>query len=267
MAGDSNSGSLRAPRSGLSTALLAVFFLAAFVIFVVLGIWQVERRAWKLALIERVEQRVHAPATPAPGPDAWLSVDAAADEYRHVSLAGEYQHDKETLVQAVTEKGSGFWVLTPLRLADDTSVLVNRGFVPTENRALAAHGGPVPQGLVSVTGLLRLSEPGGGFLRSNDAAGDRWFSRDVAAIAAARGLARTAPYFVDADAGAWVLPEAPIGGLTVISFHNSHLVYALTWFGMALLTLVGAGIWIREERRFRRLLRHHHDQLPSRPMP
>ncbi|MCZ2495899.1 SURF1 family protein [Xylophilus sp. Kf1] len=248
----SNQRSARAPRSTLTTALLAVFFLAAFSVFVALGIWQVERRAWKLALIERVEERVHAPATPAPGPDTWFTVNTAADEYRHVSLAGEFLHDKETLVQAVTEKGAGFWVLTPLRRADGYSVLVNRGFVPTENRALADHGGAAPQGLVSVTGLLRLSEPGGGFLRSNDAAGDRWFSRDVAAIAAARDEPRIAPYFIDADAGAWAAPAAPIGGLTVVSFHNSHLVYALTWFGMALLTLVGAGIWGREVLRSRR---------------
>jgi len=249
---ESNPRSVRAPRSNLVTASLAVFFLAAFVVFVLLGSWQVQRRTWKLALIERVEERVHAPATPAPGPDSWFSVNAAADEYRHVSLAGEFLHDKETLVQAVTEKGSGFWVMTPLRLADGNSVLVNRGFVPAENRLLTAHGGAVPQGLVSVTGLLRLTEPGGGFLRSNDAAGDRWFSRDVAAIAAARGELRVAPYFIDADAGAWAVPTAPIGGLTVVSFHNSHLVYALTWFGMALLTLVGAGIWAREENRARR---------------
>lgn len=252
MADESTSRSVRAPRSGLTTASLAVFFLAAFVVFILLGNWQVQRRAWKLALIERVEERVHAPATPAPAPDEWPAVNAAADEYRHVSLAGEFQHDKETLVQAVTEKGSGFWVMTPLRMADGNSVLVNRGFVPTENRPLTAHGGAVPQGLVSVTGLLRLTEPGGGFLRSNDAAGDRWFSRDVAAIAAARGELRVAPFFVDADAGAWAAPAAPIGGLTVVSFHNSHLVYALTWFGMALLTLVGAVIWLREEIRSRR---------------
>lgn len=251
MAIESNPRSARAPRSKLTTASLAVFFLAAFVVFVLLGSWQVQRRTWKLALIERVEERVHAPAAPAPGPDSWSSVNAAADEYRHVSLAGEYQHDKETLVQAVTEKGSGFWVMTPLRLADGNSVLVNRGFVPTENRTLTAHGGAAPQGLVSVTGLLRLSEPGGGFLRSNDAADDRWFSRDVAAIAAARGESRVAPYFVDADAGAWAAPTAPVGGLTVVSFHNSHLVYALTWFGMAALTLVGACIWAREALRGR----------------
>ena len=45
-----------------------------------------------------------------------------------------------------------------------------------------------------------MTEPQGGFLRSNDPAHDRWYSRDVAAIAAARGLHDVTPFFVDADA-------------------------------------------------------------------
>ncbi|WPB59328.1 SURF1 family protein [Xylophilus sp. GOD-11R] len=252
MAGASLQRGARAPRSKTTAALLAVFFLAAFVAFVLLGSWQVQRRAWKLDLIERVEQRVHAAPTPAPGPDAWAGVSAATDEYRHVTLAGVFLHQKEALVQATTVKGGGFWVLTPFDIGDGTTVLVNRGFVAPENRALASHGGDRPVGLTTVTGLLRMTEPGGGFLRKNDPAGDRWYSRDVAAIAAARGLDRTAPYFVDADAAVWASADEPVGGLTVISFPNSHLVYAVTWFGLAALTVVGAFIWLREERRPRR---------------
>ena len=62
-------------------------------------------------------------------------------------------------------------------------------------------------------------------------AADRWFSRDVAAIAQARGLGDVAPYFIDAAAD----PSQPVpaGGLTVISLPNNHLVYALTWFVLA----------------------------------
>jgi surfeit locus 1 family protein len=78
-----------------------------------------------------------------------------------------------------------------------------------------------------------MSEPGGGFLRRNVPAEERWYSRDVAAIAARRGIAGAAPYFIDAEAApatdAW-----PRGGLTRLVFPNNHLVYALTWFGMAL---------------------------------
>lgn len=218
----------------------------AFAGFVALGTWQLERRAWKLDLIERVEQRVHAPAAPAPGPAQWPQVSAASDEYRHVRLSGTFLHDRETLVQAVTDLGSGFWVLTPLRMADGSTVLVNRGFVPPEVRERSARSASEPAGETTVTGLLRITEPGGGFLRKNDPAGDRWYSRDVQAIAAARGLERVAPYFVDAAA---TVPRTwPAGGLTVIAFHNNHFVYALTWYALALMA-AGAAWRLRRENR------------------
>ena len=86
---------------------------------------------------------------------------------------------------------------------------------------------PRSPGPVTVTGLLRMSEPGGAFLRANDPASDRWFSRDVAAIAASRGLDKVAPYFIDAERAPGE-SGLPVAGLTVIAFSNNHLVYALT---------------------------------------
>jgi surfeit locus 1 family protein len=216
--------------------------------FLTLGTWQVQRRTWKLALIERVEQRVHAPATPAPGPDRWPGMNIAEDEYRHVALTGTLLDDAETLVQASTELGAGFWVMTPLRLADGSVVLINRGFVPPERREPSAHGTRAPDRTLTIAGLLRKTEPGGGFLRANDAAAGRWYSRDVAAIGEARGLQRVAPYFVDADATPGAEPQAPVGGLTIIAFHNSHAVYAFTWYTLALMTIFGAWRVLREKR-------------------
>ncbi|PLC06328.1 hypothetical protein CY658_04655 [Variovorax sp. RO1] len=240
------------PRSVVTRAALAVCAVLAFAGFVALGTWQVERRAWKLDLIARVDQRVHAPATDAPAQSEWPTVNAANDEYRHVRLRGTFLHDKEALVQASTRLGAGFWVLTPLRTTDGSVVLVNRGFVPPEARERAARTAPEPQGDTTVAGLLRLTEPKGGFLRTNDPAADRWFSRDVQAIATARGLADVAPYFVDAEAGpapAQAAPTWPAGGLTVIAFPNSHLVYALTWYGLALMVLGAAWFVWRDDRR------------------
>jgi surfeit locus 1 family protein len=218
-----------------------------FCVFMMLGTWQVQRRAWKLDLIARVDQRVHAPAVPPPPPAEWSQVTAANSEYRHVRLTGTYLNNSETLVQALTELGAGDWVLTPLRLQDGSIVMVNRGFVPPERREGAAHGAGPATSAATVTGLLRITEPKGWFLRRNDAARNLWYSRDVQAIAAARGLGRVAPYFVDEEAG--VDSAAPVGGLTVIAFRNTHLVYAITWYGLALMVLVGAWIVIREERR------------------
>ncbi|MBP7001074.1 SURF1 family protein [Amaricoccus sp.] len=212
-------------------AVAGAAVLAAIALFLGLGVWQVERRAWKLDLIARVEARLAADPVPAPGPDAWRGLTRAADEYRRVEATGRFLHDRETAVLAVTEAGRGYWIVTPLATRDAT-ILVNRGFVPADRRDPATRPAGQAEGEVRVAGLLRLGEPGGGFLRANDPARDRWFSRDVAAIAAARGVLDPAPYFIDADA----TPNPgglPLGGLTVVRFRNAHLGYALTWFALA----------------------------------
>ena len=235
----------------LRLALLALALLACAG-FLALGSWQMQRLQWKLALIERVEQRVHAPPAAAPGPQEWPRRGMETDEYRRVTLRGTLLTAQSAKVQASTALGSGYWLITPLRADDGTHTLVNLGFLPAAERRSALP--PQPAAPFEVTGLLRMTEPGGGFLRENDPAAERWYSRDVAAIAAARGLADVAPYFVDADAASARRLDvgtgvAPVGGLTVISFHNSHLVYALTWYALALM-MAGACYWVvRDERR------------------
>ncbi|MBI5132593.1 MAG: SURF1 family protein [Rhodopseudomonas palustris] len=242
---DGKSASTRRPSLWITIpALVGVIGLIG------LGVWQIERREWKLALIDRVEQRIHAAPAPLPAVTAWPDVTAARDEYRPVSVTGRFLHDRETLVQAVTDFGGGFWVITPLRTHDGATVLINRGFVPQDQRARATRRSGEPVDSVTVTGLLRLTEPGGGFLRHNDPGADRWYSRDVAAIAQARDVGTVAPFFVDAD-GSLDAPGQPIGGLTVVRFPNNHLIYALTWFCLAfmlsgwLVVAFGGGLWRR----------------------
>ncbi|CAM3521485.1 SURF1 family protein [Bordetella flabilis] len=243
----------RVRRRPATLVCLAVVAVLLFSGFFALGTWQVQRRAWKLDLIARVDQRVHAPAVAAPGPDRWPQVSADSDEYRHVALVGRYLYAKETLVQASTALGSGYWVMTPLRQPDGAVVLVNRGFVPGDQRDRIAHPDTAARTDTTVTGLLRVTEPHGGFLRRNDPAGNRWYSRDVQAIAAARDLSDVAPYFVDAAADPHAAPDTwPVGGMTVIAFHNSHLVYAVTWYALALMVAGAAFYTVREERRPRR---------------
>jgi surfeit locus 1 family protein len=203
-------------------------------VLIALGVWQLERREWKLALIDRVEKRVHATPVAAPGPDAWARINAENSEYLHVTATGHFIAGRETLVRATTALGAGYWVMAPLRTDAGFVVLVNRGFVPPEKREPASRvyaGGDAP---VTITGLLRITEPKGGSLHANAPSENRWYSRDVNAIAQAQGLGNTAPYFIDADAASSA-NGGPVGGLTVIAFRNSHLVYAITWFTLALM--------------------------------
>lgn len=231
-------------RTAATRGVLAVILLLMALAGIGLGAWQVQRREWKHALIEAVDSRSTARPVAAPGPESWPGISAERAAYRRVTLEGRFDHSRETLVQAVTDLGGGYWVLTPL-VTDRFTVLVNRGFVPPAMRAATKRTAGNPAGQVRITGLLRITEPGGGFLRGNDALGDRWYSRDVTAIASARGLGRAAPYFIDADARA--NPGGyPVGGLTVIRFSDNHLVYALTWFALAIGCAWGAFmIWRR----------------------
>ncbi|MFB2552523.1 SURF1 family protein [Ensifer soli] len=208
--------------------LVLVPGLLLVAVFLGLGVWQVQRLAWKTALIARVEAGLAADPVAAPGPADWPALRADSDEYRRISVTGRYLPGADVLVQAVTQRGPGFWVMTPFETQAGWRLLVNRGFVPADRRA--AEDRPLPGGDRTVAGLLRMSQPGGGFLRRNDPAGGRWFSRDTAAIGATLRLGLAAPYFLDAERAGDGLP---LGGLTVVSFRNSHLSYALTWFALA----------------------------------
>ena len=257
------------PAKPLLVLTLLLVAASLFVGLLALGGWQIQRLGWKQALISRVEQQLQAPPVAAPGALEWAAINRSDDEYRRVQVTGQFDHSRETLVRASTVLGSGFWVLTPLQTASGFWLIINRGFIPNEQRERRADRRVT--GLQQVSGLLRLSEPGGSFLQANDSLAGRWYSRDVAAIASSTGLGKAgtepvAPYFVDAalvpgpigvapatgardkpDASAW-----PRAGLTVLNFHNNHVVYALTWFVLAAMVAAAAAYLIWTERLLRR---------------
>ncbi len=235
--------------------------VALFFGFVTLGTWQVQRRVWKLDLMERVEQRLH--ATPqslgSVAAAAAASSDPRAQEYQPVHATGQWIPGKTVFAQALTAIGSGFWVLSAMQTEDGRQVLVNRGFVP-DTLVNKVPLEPTANGSVRIEGLMRVSEPGGGFLRENNPANNKWYSRDVAAIATRLELQDALPFFIDLGipSNAHVNADAPApaangpwpqAGMTVVKFHNSHAVYALTWYGLALMVLLAAWLVVRHERR------------------
>ena len=149
------------PQPASRRRRLIAFLVLLVAVFLALGTWQVQRLSWKLDLIARVEARIHAAPVPAPSRNEWGGVNARDDEYRRVTATGLFEHDKSVLVQAVTALGAGFWVVTPLRLADGSAILVNRGFVPADKRDPAARlaseiaAGPVGDGSPAHHGARR----------------------------------------------------------------------------------------------------------------
>lgn len=242
---------MTALRSPVRSLLVpAVAALVALAILVSLGTWQLARLAWKNELVAQVAARIHAAPVPLPPRSAWPAMSAERDEYRRVTLTGTFRNTGETYLYHVAgdsrraadptrAQGQGFLVFTPFALAEGGTVLVNRGFVPTDRRDPATRAGGQIEGPATLSGLIRFPEPRSLLAASDDPARRQFYTRDVGAMAAAAGLgaASVAPFSVDADPmpGAGVLPQA---GETRLDFPNRHFEYALTWFGLAL-TLIG----------------------------
>src|SRR5262249_21967982 len=142
-----------------------IFALVAFVTFIALGTWQIQRKAWKEALIERLEQRLSAPPTDLPPPDRWARLDPIDDEFRHVKFAGALDSGSEALVYAGGSalrsdvSGPGYWVLAPVRLVAGGTVVVNRGFVPEGRQKEVVRSAGQMTGLVDMVGVMRWRQP------------------------------------------------------------------------------------------------------------
>lgn len=222
-----------------------LFTLLGLAILVALGTWQLQRLAWKNELIDRVEERLAAAPIAAPPPAAWEDLDLDALDYQPVGVRGHFLNERESHVFiGLTQPrgplgGPGYFILTPLVTADGWTVIVNRGFVPQERKDPATRLEGQVGGEVAVTGLLRRPEGRNPFTPPDDAAGNMWFTRDPAAIAAALALpGPVAPYMIDAAYDPSQPGGIPQGGESVVSFANNHLMYAVTWYGLAVVLLI-----------------------------
>jgi len=228
-------------RGGRTWLGLLLPTLVAFAILIGLGVWQIERKAWKEGLIADLTERLAAAPQALPPRGDWPALDAAHDEYRRVTFTAQFDNDKEALVFAsasgfrpdVADAGPGYWVFTPARLADGSIVIVNRGFVPDARKTPQTRAQGEVSGPVTLVGVMRWPDSRHWFTPNDDAAHSVWFLRDPAAIATAKGLGGSvAPFYVEQES------PAPPGGLPqpgklTVSLPDNHLQYALTWFGLA----------------------------------
>jgi len=241
-----------APASRRYPWLIALLGLAALAVLLALGTWQLQRLQWKEELIATIEARTQAAPLPLAEVEA-LYRSAGDVDYTPVTVTGTFHHDGERHFLATWQGKSGFFVYTPLELADGRLLLVNRGFVPYDLKDPAARPGGEGTGEVAVTGLARnpLGEKPSSLVPDNDPAKNIFYWKDRDAMAASAGLpdgAEMVPFFVDADAtpnpGGW-----PVGGVTLIALPNNHLQYAVTWYGLAaaLVGVLGVGLWRRRQ--------------------
>jgi surfeit locus 1 family protein len=209
---------------------LTLVALPAFGILIGLGLWQLDRLAWKTALIEERQMALARPAIEAPADDTAL----AKLDYQRVSLAGRFDHAHELHLAAISVKGDGgYRVLTPL-IRDDggSAVLVNRGWVPYAQKDPRTRGESLADGPIVLEGVAVRPRPKAMFDADNDPVRNDWYWIDLDAMAEATGRALS-PVIVNALPGLGVREGFPRAEPTEVRLVNNHFQYALTWFALA----------------------------------
>lgn len=238
----------------IMTWTFVVLMLALAATCAWLGNWQMQRLGEKEALIAVVDQRLGATPIAVPTAAQWPELDLEALNFQPVSLTGAFRYNQTvTVFTSLADakgpaSGPGYWVVTPFVLADGDTVFVNRGFIPQDYQEAAVTDGQGDEDQVTISGLLRPGEAVG-FMTPGPNMSDRveWV-RNPERLAAMvdPALAPFAPFYVDLPAGP--AGELPQGGETVVEFPNSHLGYAYTWYGFAIVAVVMLGFWFARQR-------------------
>lgn len=236
--------------------MAVLFGLLALVVLLALGTWQVQRLAWKEGLLATIAERMASPPKSVDEIERIVVSNTLPNvDYYPVRVAGTFRHAGERHFFATWKGKTGYYVYTPLRLADGRFVFVNRGFVPFDLKEPAKRPDSQPAGEVNVTGLSRnvLAAKPSWLVPDNDEAKNIFYWKDIRAMTATAGLpdgAVVLPFFIDADATA--NPGGlPVGGVTMIDLPNNHLQYALTWYGLAAALAGVLGVWLWRGRKQR----------------
>lgn len=199
-----------------------LFGLIGAAVLISLGMWQVQRLAWKEAILAEIAATVD-------GPPVAIAI-AMQDEgrkYTPVNATGTTLGPEVHVLVSRKQIGAGYRVITGLDLNDGTRVLLDRGFIRAVNK-----DDQRPPVALTLAGNLHVPDDRTSSTPANDEAGNIWFARDIADLAR---VLDTQPILIVARSDTGQGVEAmPLG---VEGIANDHLQYAITWFSLAIVWL------------------------------
>lgn len=214
--------------------------MAALILLVWLGNWQMRRLAWKEGLISHIEQRAKAAPVSLDKAEAlWRKTGDI--EYLRVRATGRFDHSNERHYFTSGHGQIGWNVYTPLKVTNGRIIMVNRGFVTDKHKSPKSRVAGQKTDEFTIIGLLRKPGKKGLFTPDNNVRKNEWYWRDLSGMIASIGekmSARSYPFFLDAGKGSRPAVKEPRAGTTRLKLTNKHLGYALTWYGLAA-TLIG----------------------------
>jgi cytochrome oxidase assembly protein ShyY1 len=219
--------------------------------FIGLGMWQRSRYHERTAENAVIKMAMDAAPVPIEGVDAVGAAVPKADRWKQVTLVGTFDAAHQFLARNHQNSGNpGFWVITPLTLGDGTSVLVNRGWIPTvsSDQQLSPPIPAAPAGKVTVTGRLEQSETKGNTGIRDVTAGlpaGQISLINTGALAAKTGLSLRGGY-------AEVITAQPADSSQITAVDAPSLdegPYLSYWFQWWLFAVIAVGAWVTIIRR------------------
>jgi len=213
-----------------------------------LGVWQLQRLAWKQDILAKIDQRIH--AEPVRPDTLHLQIQNREDvEYTRVRVRGYFDQDREIHFYAPGPEGPGWQLVTLFHETNGRLYFVNRGYVAQGRLAEAAR----PQGEAEITGLLRPYNRRNAFTPANNIAENQWYWYEYDAMRdyvyetwQQRNAVDLFPFVIEEEPSSG---SYPAGGVTILNIPNNHLQYALTWFGL-MLALAGVyTVWLFRQLR------------------
>lgn len=207
-------------------AFLLTIGLGGAAILMSLGVWQVQRLAWKEGILQEIDARISdapvaLPSAPDPTTDAYLPVEVAG------TLRAEYLR----VLVSKKQVGAGYRIIRPM-IHPEGDILIDLGFVPvSQTQQLRFEEGPVTR----VIGNLQWPQETDSYTPEPDLTDNIWFARDVQAMAKALD---TRPVLVvrrDAPQSGGPVTPMPVDTAAI---PNDHLQYAITWFSLAAIWLL-----------------------------
>ncbi|MFH1341261.1 MAG: SURF1 family protein [Pseudomonadota bacterium] len=249
-----------APRRGV--AGFGIFSLAMVALCIGLGVWQLQRRAEKHALIAALTERLAAAPGALPQASQWSALTPGRDEFRRVRFVATWQPRPDAMVysagSAVRDDvtGPGTWAFMPAMLPSGEIVVINAGFVQNTMQDRAQQDRAVTRLVtgepMTLTGYLRFPESAGTLTPPENMAKRLWFSRDHLAMARTLGWGEggkpVAPFYIDLEAPVPASGIPKPGPLTV-HLKDNHMQYVITWFGLAGAVAIAFAVWWRAQRR------------------
>ena len=214
----------------------AILSLVLTCVAVSLGIWQVERLAWKTDLLARIDAAEAAPALPLTNDPAQFTKTAVTGIFRPMPPALYGAEVRDT--QAGPRMGAR--LILPLDRPNAPPILIDRGWAPTDREPP-----PAPKAAVTIEGYIRTTDRPGWFAATDDLAARRFYTLDPRKMAESLGAPDAVPYVLIA-LGKATIQTFPQPATALPRPPNDHLAYAVTWFSLAAILVIIFAIYARK---------------------